>query len=369
MSESSMVPPMPPMPPMPPVPPVSSGTDRVIYIQPAPAPPAKRGIFRSILIYVLASLIVFSVLMNFVMLSWFGALAEQSDDLREKYIAGNLTASHKVAVVSVAGMIAEGSGGTMSEGGNLGLVVAQLRRARQDKKVVGVVLEVSSPGGSVTASDIILHEIERTKKEGKRVVVWMGSLAASGGYYVSCKADRIYASPTTLTGSIGVIMSLFNVEGLSEKVGLRMEVVSCGKFKEMGSPFRQMSAEERAKFQAIADAAFTRFKDVIADGRSKTMTREAVDRLADGSIMTAQDALDGGLIDQIDFFETAVDYAKVGHADAAVVRYHRPGGLIGALLSSEAKAPREVSVRLDTPLTDLQPGLYYLWMPGLRAER
>lgn len=352
------------------VPPVSSGTDRVIYIQPAaPAAPPKRSIWRMILSYLGVSLIAFSVLMNLMLLSWFSALSRQGDEVREKLISGDLTARHKVAVVTVSGMIVEGNAGTMGDDGNLGEVLAQLRRAQRDKDVVGVVLEVNSPGGSVTASDIILHEVEKTKQAGKRVVVWMGSLAASGGYYVSCKADRIYASPTTLTGSIGVIMSLFNVESLSDKVGIRMEVISCGKFKEMGSPFRTMSPEERDKFQALADAAFSRFKQVIVEGRTKTMTPEAVDRLADGSIMTPQDAKDGGLIDAIDYFEAAVDDAKAGFMDASVVRYHRPGGLLGALFARTNVPSRELSVRIDTPLTNLQPGLYYLWMPGLPSER
>jgi protease IV len=346
------------MPVNPPPPPAFSGNDRVIYIQ-APAPAtARRSIWRSILVYAGSSLIVFSVLMNFVLLSWFSALSQPADELRERYVSGSFADKHKVAIVDITGVISEGDG--------LDHIVSQLKRAREDKSVVGVVLEVNSPGGSVTASDIILHEVERTKKAGKRVVVWMGSLAASGGYYVSCKADEIYASPTSLTGSIGVIMSLFNVEGLSDKIGLKMRVISCGKFKEMGSPFREMTEEERAKFQGLVESAYARFKKVIAEGRG--LSAEEADEVADGAVITPDEALKRKLIDKVDYLEVAVDNAKGGFPEAAVVRYHRPGGLLGLLSMSQAPS-RDLKVRIETPLPNLQPGLYYLWMPGLPTER
>jgi protease-4 len=340
--------------------------ERVVYLRP-PAGPAKRSVWRSVVIFLVLGLAVVSILVNLVLFGWMGTAVESGDDLREKYVSGSPFSANKVAVVNISGMIAEGSGGgLLGEEGSMELVVQQLRKARADKKVVAVVLEVNSPGGSVTASDIILHEVERTKKAGKRVVVWMGSLAASGGYYVSCKADTIYASPTTLTGSIGVIMSLFNVEGLSDKIGLKMQVISCGKFKEMGSPFRAMSPEERERFQAIVDSAYGRFKRVIAEGRK--LTSEEAERVADGAVLTSEEALSRGLIDRIDYFEAAVDDAKGPYADVAVVRYHRPLGLMSALLSS-SKSRGDINVHIDAPMMNLQPGLYYLWLPGLPAEK
>ncbi len=354
MSDMNSVPP--PMPP------------NVIYVQAQAAAPRKGSLLRKFLI---GGAIVFVVCFIFgVMLASFAGvvfgLGDSGDEVREKLVTGSSGASHKVAIITVSGVIAEGDGGVYG-GGSLSRTLAELRHAQKDPEVVGVVLEVNSPGGTVTASDLILHEVEKTKKSGKRVVVWMGSMAASGGYYISCKADKIYASPSAITGSIGVIMDLMNVEKLAEKVGVNVEVIKSAKFKDMGSPFRDMTAEEREKFQAFIDGAFKRFKDVIKEGRKSVMKPEDVDRIADGSILTADDALKAGLVDKLDYLDAALDDAKGTDPKASVVRYHRAGGLLGAFMDSKSPS-NTVNVRLETPVPQLKPGLYYLWLPGVAAQ-
>lgn len=345
--------------------PAAPMAERVVYVQPPPV--QRRSVFKSILVYVGAAIIVFSILMNLVFLSWMPVLAGAGDDLREKYVSGNIASDRKVAIVSVAGIIADSQGGLMGPGGNFRYVVRQLQKARRDKKVVGVVLEVNSPGGGVTASDVILNEVVRTQKAGKRVVVWMGSVAASGGYYVSCKADAIYASPTTLTGSIGVILSLYNFEELSTKVGVKPVIIKCGEFKDMGSPFRNMTEAEKKRFEALAEGAFSRFKEVVAKGRK--LTDKQVDQIADGAVLNTQQALGRGLIDNVGYLEDAIADARGKFTDVAVVRYQPALGLLGALLAASDAPTREIRVHIDSPLPVLSPGLHYLWLPGAAVGR
>jgi len=343
--------------------PVEHHGDRIVIVQ-QPAPEKKRGILRRILGYFVVAVVVMSFLLNFMLLQWLGVLAGAGAGPREKYIQGDARSTHKVAVVTIAGVISDDGGSPMSGHGMLADVLAQLQKAREDDKVFAVLLEVDSPGGTVTGSDFILHEIERVKAAGKRVVVWMGGTAASGGYYVSARADRIYASPTTITGSIGVVWPLFNVEGLTQKIGVKFVPITRGSLKEMGSPFREMKPEERKRFETLAQDAYEGFKRIVREGRDLSV--EEIDRIADGGILTAQEALDRKLIDKIGYFEEALADARAQHPDAAVVRYHMPGGLLSALLSNRAQPnPREVRVVLDAPLLRLAPGLHYVWLPGV----
>jgi len=336
--------------------------ERVIYVLP------RRGIIRSILGYIGVLLVVLSILLNFVLLARVATLSGVEDELQEKYVSGSATSAHKVVVIDVSGLIMESSEGLFGVGSDFQDVVQQLKKAREDEKVVGVLLEVNSPGGSVTASDILLHEVELVKGAKKKVVVWMGSLAASGGYYISCKADTIFATPTTLTGSIGVVLGLYNLEGLSEKVGVRPVLITRGEFKDMGSPFREMTDAERRKFDALADSAYARFKQVIRDGRG-TKLRKDVEVLANGAIITSEEALLDGLIDYVGYLEEAMDEVKGKYPDAAVVRYHKPSGLLSALLAGSSTPSHEIRVHLDAPLPALTPGLYYLWTPGAAMGR
>jgi len=190
-------------------------------------------------------------------------------------------------------------------------------------------------------------------------------VAASGGYFVGASADRIVAHPTTITGSIGVIVLKMNLEGLMEKVGIEAETVKSGDKKDIGSPFRKLTDEERALFQEIIDDFYRQFLKVVRTGREgKTMD----EGLLDGRILTAKQALQGHLIDQIGYLEDAVQLAKqeAGLDSAKVVVYRRPGHYASNVYSKTASVPVEPSLlshRLSFLKDQLQPHFMYLWLP------
>lgn len=186
-------------------------------------------------------------------------------------------------------------------------VVARLKKIRKDPNVKAIVLRINSPGGSVAAVQEIYQEVEKIKKQGKKVVVSMGDVAASGGYYVASIADKIVANPGTITGSIGVIAQLGNVEELFKKIGVKIEVIKSGKHKDIGSASRPMTQQERKILQDLINSAYEQFLQAIVKGRN--MPYEEIKKLADGSIYTGQQAKENGLIDELGNLEEAINLA------------------------------------------------------------
>ena len=184
--------------------------------------------------------------------------------------------------------------------------MSQLRQATQDGSVKAVVVRINSPGGSAAASQAIYKEIQRLA-EHKPVVVSMGDVAASGGYYVACPADAIFANPATITGSIGVIFETLNFYEFMEKYGLGSETIKSGKYKDTGSPFRPMRPDERELLQETLMGVYDQFVRDVAQARGMDETK--VKKLADGRIYTGEQALEAGLIDQLGNFYDAVDEA------------------------------------------------------------
>ncbi len=178
-----------------------------------------------------------------------------------------------------------------------------LRRYRKDEGVKAVLLRIDSPGGGVVPSQEIYDEV-RALKGVKKVVTSMGTVAASGGYYIASASDKIIANPGTLTGSIGVIMEMPNVEALLEKVGVESVVIKSGKNKDVGSPFRKMEPEERALLQEVLDDVHAQFIDAVAEGRA--LDPEAVRLLADGRIFTGRQAMALGLVDELGSLQDAI---------------------------------------------------------------
>lgn len=270
----------------------------------------------------------------------------------------------KIALISLRGIISSaepgGIGETMVEDLKL-----QLRQAVDDKRVKAIVLVVDSPGGEVTASDAI-YEAVRKARDRKPVVVSMGSLAASGGYYVACGGSYVMAHETTLTGSIGVIMQTLNYQALFGKVGLEMVTFKSGKFKDMLSGSRTLSEEEKQYVQGMVMQTYDRFVGIVARERKadeKTL-REGV---ADGRVLSGKDALENKLVDSIGDIDAA--YAKArelgGAPSAAVVRYESPfalGKLFKLLGGPAGQAGTKVEVNLaETLKPKLEAGrLYYL---------
>jgi protease-4 len=198
----------------------------------------------------------------------------------------------KVAVLPVTGLIADSES-----------TIEQLKKFAKDESVKAIVLRINSPGGGVGPSQEIHEEVKKLK--GKKVVVAsMGALAASGGYYIACAAQKIYANPGTITGSIGVIMQFVNVKDLIEKIGLKGMVVKSGAFKDIGSPVREMKSEERELLQGVIDNVHLQFVVAVAEGRG--MHRDNVVKIADGRIFSGEQAKSLGLVDALGNLEDAV---------------------------------------------------------------
>lgn len=176
-------------------------------------------------------------------------------------------------------------------------VVEELNDYADDSSVKAIVIRIDSPGGGVVVSQEIYNAVKNAKKEGKKIIVSMGSVAASGGYYVAAAADKIVANPGTLTGSIGVKMEFANLEKLLEKIGVKGMVVKAGEFKDIGSPYRDMTAQEKKLLQDVIDDVHNQFIKAVAEGRN--LPEADVRAIADGRIFTGQQALALKLVDQM----------------------------------------------------------------------
>lgn len=276
----------------------------------------------------------------------------------------------KIAMIDVTGVIRNAPDRQLLGEGEhaVSRFVEQLEKARRDPLVKAIVLRINSPGGTVVASELMHAELEHFKKSGKPVIAVMLDLAASGGYYIACAADEIIAQPSTVTGSIGVIMQLFDFSGTMERIGVTGNAITSGGFKDAGSPFRALRPEDRDVFQSIVDDMYERFVDVVVAGRPN-LTKQRVRELADGRVYSAPQALDAGLIDRIADMREALAIAKkrAGVRRARVVRYHRPHAYRPGLYSSAPAPPPQINL-LNVNLSGLAPAttdrFLYLWQPG-----
>jgi protease-4 len=275
----------------------------------------------------------------------------------------DLATGPAVAIVRVEGMIVSGNPPVepfaTSSGAYSGVVVDHLKRAEADPEVKAVVLYVDSPGGSVVASNVIHQQMLAMTKP---VVVSMGELAASGGYYISAPADEIFANPGTLTGSIGVISQFIHFGDLLKEYGVEVTTIKSGDFKDEGSPFRSMTPEEIATWQAIIDEAYAGFVEIVADGRGLSV--DQVKALADGRVYTGQQALELRLVDQLGNLPDAIQRAaKLGgiEGEPRIVEYQTPFNLFQGLfgLARPADPLAEVMALLDR---GHGPALQYLYV-------
>lgn len=242
----------------------------------------------------------------------------------------------------------------------------ELKKAQADPDVKALVIRINSSGGTVTASDIMFKELDMFKrKAGIPVVAVMMDVAASGGYYVALAADTIVAHPTSVTGSIGVIMLSLNAEGLMQKLGVSTAAFKSGERKDMGSPFRALTDEERKIFQSIIDGMHGQFVARLVEARK--LSPDVARTIADGRVYTAQQALDLKLIDRVGYMDDVMQSTRraIGVEEARVVVYHRPSEYRATYYARSDVA----SGGLDTTLTQLAPVLgsgprfLYLWWP------
>lgn len=207
---------------------------------------------------------------------------------------GGWRSGDKIALVRIEGVIADSKS-----------VIEELHRHHDDQSIKAILLRIDSPGGAVVPSQEIYDEVKKIKESGKKkIVTSMGTVAASGGYYIAAASERIIANPGTLTGSIGVIMELANVEGLLQKIGVESVTIKSGKNKDVGSPFRKMKEEERALLQVVMDDVHAQFIEAVAEGRALEI--EKVRTLADGRIFTGRQAKELGLVDELGSLDVAV---------------------------------------------------------------
>jgi protease-4 len=278
----------------------------------------------------------------------------------------------KIAIIQVEGMLINArTGGFLQAGENsVSLFTQQMEKAAGDKNVKAVVLRVNSPGGTVTASDLMYQIVTDFRaKTNKPVIASTQEVAASGGYYVTCGADQVVVHPTSVVGSIGVIFSTFDVSQLMDKVGVRNENIKSGPLKDMGSPFKKLGDDEREVMQAMVNDYYARFVDVVRTRRHIT-NDETLKLVTDGRVLTGTRAVELGLADRTGRLEDALDLAReLGKAPGAkAVLYKRPYGYGGSIYAStNAPAPRADTLRLEVPgaQTVLPGGFYYLWQPGM----
>lgn len=186
--------------------------------------------------------------------------------------------------------------------------VKQLQELRKDKNVAGVIVRVNSPGGGVAPSQEIYEETMRYKEEGKPLVVSMGSVAASGGYYISSPAVKIFANPGTITGSIGVIFQFPHYYKLLDKIGIQMTTIKAGKLKDVGNPNRDLTEKEKEYLQTLLDNTHEQFINDVSIARE--MDKEELRKIADGRIFTGEQALEEGLVDSLGGYSDALSYLK-----------------------------------------------------------
>lgn len=286
--------------------------------------------------------------------------------LVEKEVQGE--GKYKILIVDISGTVTSDKrraliGPENEPDSPVARIKEELEKASKDKKIKAVVLRINSPGGTVTACDIIYREIVKfKKKKDVFVAACLMDIAASGGYYIANAADVIIAHPTTVTGSIGVIAMKFNFKGLMDKVGIKEESVMSGDKKDLFSYWRAMTDEEREIMQGIIDAMYGQFIAAIDEGR-KNLTLEEIKPLADGRVYTAQQALDNKLIDGIGYLDDVINVSKrsTGLTEARVVTYHRHIDYRNNIYS---QANINIFSLGDTDILEYLPVRFmYLWNP------
>lgn len=367
-----------------PLPPPPYAKPPPIIMPPSAPLRVRTGTGWKVFAFVTLALLLISVLFNFThfvsgMTSVKGRSYRSYGPRLEEVLIRDNASDNKIAVIDVDGVI---SGEAVDQGGfsMVSVIKEELKRARKDRQVKAVILRVNSPGGEVLASDEIAKAISQFQEQAnKPVVVSMGSLAASGGYYVSAPCDWIVANELTITGSIGVIMHGFNYRGLMDKLGVRPEVYKSGKFKDMMSGTKseeEISPEERKMVQDLIDETFGKFKEVVKvgrtaahkghEGKGKALAKDW-ESYADGRILSGKQALDLGFVDELGDFEVAVkrakDLAHLSKSDASVVQYQpifELSNLFHLFGQTDAKSVK-VDLGMDVP--KLKAGYLYFMSP------
>jgi protease IV len=298
------------------------------------------------------------------------------DDLTETVVMADkgAGAGSKVALIDVTGLIMDApTPGLLMPGENpVSRFAESLRLAADDASVKAVIVRINSPGGTVTASDVMYRELKHFKQEtGKPVVISMADVAASGGYYLACAGDEIVAYPTTVTGSIGVIMQTFNFSDGMKKIGIKSDAITSGPNKAVGSPFEPMPAEHRELLQGLVTEFYGNFRGIVTSNRT-ALSPNDIDWITDGRVVTGKRAAEVGLVDKVGDLRDAFAAAKTraNLTSAQLVKYHRPLDHVG---SAWADAPAPPASQINLMQLNVAAGaaaggganFWYLWDPAV----
>jgi len=270
-----------------------------------------RGCLIAIGIFLLIGIIGFSVLFAIIAsiansIGQSGAALAGTDDYTTEFISGNADAENRIAVIDVKGEITSDSESFGTSVANSTAIVKLIRAAKDDDSVKAIIIDLDTPGGEVTASDEIYHEL---KLCGKPVVAMMNSLAASGGYYIACGANKIVANKSTLTGSIGVIISSVDVSGLLDWAKVKPEFYTSGKMKAMLNPALPTTEEEEKVIRTLVMDIYSDFAGIVSEARNIPLEKITEGELGDGRVFDGKQALANGLVDELGYFSTAEDAA------------------------------------------------------------
>jgi protease-4 len=320
-------------------------------------PPSSFGRFGK---WLLAGLVVVMVAAMLCIVALI--FAGPSDEPVEKYHSLTRHATKKIAVIDISGTILEGEDSFAKK---------QIDVVRADDDVIGVVARINSPGGTITGSDYLYHYLGELAKERELpLVVSMGSVCASGGYYVAMAVgehkDVIFAEPTTWTGSIGVIIPHFDLSGALAALRIEDDSLMSAPLKDLGTPTKPMTEEEQKLLQALVDESFAEFKAIVASGRPKFKVEpDALDEVTTGQIFTAKQALAHGLVDKIGYLEQAVERVLelTGETEENVqcVKYEEQPTLVDAIVGARAGRSPRGSIDVPTLIDLAAPRAYYLW--------
>ena len=325
---------------------------------------------RYLMIRTAAIFLIFLVLFSGCALNM--SLTPEPKPLEEKVVEGE--GRPKILLVDLDGMISfkeeTGITGIVTKPSKVAFFREALLKAENDPDMAAVVLRINSPGGSVAASDTIYHEIMSFKQKKKiPVEAFIMEVGASGGYYVASACDSIIASPAAITGSIGVIAVKFNVDGLLSKIGVSEETYKSGPKKDFWMPFRPSTPEEKKMLQGIIDKLYARFVEVVYLNRQKLLTKAEVGELADGRILTADEALDSKLIDKVAYLDETINAVKnsLNLDKARVVTYERPKTFKSNIYSDMSSPGPQVINLLTVNAEDFSifsgTRFMYLWNP------
>ncbi len=312
--------------------------------------------------------LAFSASGCFVITGGLNPFPSAGKPLEEREVSGSGTP--RIVLLDITGEITSESTGsafgfTVQES-TVARMEAALGMAAEDDRVVAVILRLNSPGGTVTASDILYQQIKRYKEETSvPVIAEVVDVAASGAYYAALAADEIVAHPTSIVGSIGVVLQSVSLAGLMQKIGVDNQTIKTGEMKDIGSPLTEMTDSERAVLQSVVNDMYARFLNLVHENRPN-LSAEIDEQLKDGRIFSAQQALQGGLIDRIEYLDETVERAKqtAGVEDATVVVYRQPSEFVRGVYSRADGMPLQMNLlNVDAAALSKTPRLLYLWNP------